>query len=312
MVTLVMTKINNFTPNLDSFVGNESIVSQIKDNIAISLRKGVSFPSTLLYGQSGCGKDTLAYAIAEAMGTKLIEVNCGSLSHDLTTIIMKAPTHSIIFLDEIHSMPMHTIEGFLYRYLDEGIITIRYPDGQLENLTLPTDLTIMGATTEPDKVPTPLYNRFQQVYRLKPYTHDQMIAILKLNLSRILTITDDAYAILANATRYVPRMAVQYSNKIKNYAYQHNITNLTNDDITTALSTWSIDANGLTDDDHDYMNLLYTTFNNSPTGIKQLCAMLGESERTVIERENHLIREGYLKRTSRGRMLTGKAMLLVM
>lgn len=306
--------INTVSLTLDQFVGNEPIKNIINDNITIAKKKQSAFPHSIIFGASGGGKSSLVHAIAKAMNVKCIEVNCGggeSVKGGLTTILMKAPNNSIVFFDEIHSLSLSAIEYALYRFMDEGVIHIRYPDGDIEVFKIPNNFTVIGATTEIDKIPPPLMNRFTLQLKLKNYTHNEMVKILHLHLKNI-QIDDDAYNTLANATRYVPRMAVQFARKISDYALQFDLTQLTNNDVLNALNSWGIDQHGLTDDDREYISLLYTTFNNNPTGIKQLCAMLGDSEANIIQRETHLVREGLLRRSSRGRILSASGLMLAM
>lgn len=194
--------------------------------------------------------------------------------------------------------------------MDEGTLTLNYPDGNIEIFKLPNNLTIIGTTTEIDKIPPPMLNRFTLQLKLKPYTQSEMISILRLHLDKQLNIDNDAYTTLANATRYVPRMAVQYASQIINYAMLKDVNVLTKSDVVNALHSWGIDQHGLTDDDREYISLIYNTFNNNPTGIKQLCAMLGDSEANIVNREIYLVKEGIIIRSSRGRMLTAKGLML--
>lgn len=304
--------INTISLTLDQFVGNEPIKNIINDNITIAKKKQSAFPHTIIFGQSGSGKSSLVHAIAKSMGVKCIELNCASGNREtISTIVMKAPNNAIVFLDEIHSLPVASMEQTLYRFMDEGVIHIKYPDGDIEVFKIPNNLTIIGATTEIDKIPPPLMNRFTLQLKLKNYTHDEMVKILTLHLKHT-PMDDDAYNTLANATRYVPRMAVQFARKISDYALQFDLTYISNNDVLKALNSWGIDKHGLTDDDREYISLLYTTFNNNPTGIKQLCAMLGDSEANIIQCETHLVREGLLRRSSRGRILSASGLMLAM
>src|SRR5574343_85463 len=207
-----MPNVNNIEISLTNYVGNEKIKSIIHDNIVVAKKKNTNFPHTLIYSASGMGKTTLALAIAQSMNVHIEEVNCGTPGLNPAITLIKLPNRSILFLDEIHSLSTSIIESMLYRFMEEGVIFLRYPDGRVEPFDVGRDITIMAATTEPDKLPTPLINRFTLNLKLQPYTHEEMIKILRLNLGKTLDITEDAYTALTNDTRYIPRHAVQYSN----------------------------------------------------------------------------------------------------
>lgn len=307
-----MVKINTTSLTLDNYVGNEQIKSIITDNIEVCKKKGSAFPHTLIYGQSGCGKTSLILAIAQAMGVHIEEVNCGTTGINPAITLIKLPNRSILFFDEIHSLSIQTIEGLIYRYMDEGKIYIRYPDGRIEPFDVGRDITLAAATTEVDKLPTPLLNRFTLNLKLSAYTHEEMVKILKLNLDNDLHITESAYTALANATRYIPRHAVQYANIIRNYSIQHDLKTIDESIMLSALNGMGIDKYGLDSIDREYITTLYDVFSNNPTGIKQLTSMLGESESTIVSRENHLMREKLIIRSSRGRMLTPSGLRLAM
>lgn len=307
--------INNITPSLSNYIGNESVKRIINDNIIIAKRRSTAFPHTMIIGASGYGKTTLAYAIAHELNTPLIEINCAGLTNGtggLISVLMKAPNNSIVLFDEIHSLPLNIIESILYRFMDENVIHLKYPDGNIEVFKINKNITIMGATTAPDQLPAPLLNRYQLTLKLKSYSLTEMCSILKLNIKNEVQIDDDALELIVSATRYVPRLAVQYSNLIKNYAYQHNVDHLSSNDIEKALKSWGIDENGLNDEDREYISLIYNTFNNNPVGLKTLKSMLNMSEAQLIDLENHLITEGYIIRSSRGRMLKAKGLTIAM
>lgn len=296
----------------ENFIGNTQIKQILSDNIEVTLKRHGAFPHILIHGQSGGGKTSLLNALAKKLNTTIVELNCGSGNVNIVNTLLKIPDRGILFLDEIHALDMQSIENVLYRYMDQGIIYLRYPDGRIELFNVGRCITIAAATTEVDKLPTPLLNRFTLNLKLKPYTHDEMCAILNLNLQKTLDVSSDAIAILANATRYVPRRAVQFSQIVKNYALQHDLTTIDSNAMRKALHNMGIDEHGFDDFDRDYIKTLYFTFNNQPTGLNALISMLGDSKKTIEEKENWLIREGFLVRTSRGRMLSPAGLRIAM
>jgi Holliday junction DNA helicase RuvB len=216
-----------------------------------------------------------------------------------------------LFLDEVHALDEGTIESILYRFMDQGIVYLRFGDGRIEPFEIGKRITIMAATNMVDKLTAPFINRFELNIKLKPYTHEEMSKILAIHL-RHNNVEQEALDILANATRYVPRHAVQFAKNIKDYAILHDLKTVTADDMREALHNLAIDEFGLTDDDRQYIYALYHTMNNMPTGINTLMGLLNDSRRNIETLEVYLIQEGIITKSGKGRQLTGKGMRIAM
>lgn len=303
--------INSTKPTLDTFVGNDQIKQILKDNCIVTQKKASAFPHTLIVGASGSGKTSLAYAIANELNVPIVELNCATPNVNLVNTLLKIPDRGILLLDEIHALDQSVVESVIYRLFDENRIYLRYPDGRIEPFELGRRVTIIGCTSEADKLLTPMVNRFTNNLRLKTYNHEEMSNILSIYL-KPLNVSFDAVEMLANATRYVPRQAVLLSQMIKNFALQYDITTVGSTEMRKALSNIGIDEHGFEDFDRDYIKTLYFTFNNQPTGLNALASMLNDSKKTIEEKENWLIRENLLVRTSRGRMLSPTGLRIAM
>jgi len=169
----------------------------------------------------------------------------------------------------------------------------------------------MAATNMIDKLTTPFINRFELNIKLKPYTHEEMSKILAIHLKHN-NVEQEALDILASATRYVPRHAVQFAKNIRDYAILHDLKTVTADEMRKALHNLGIDEFGLTDDDRQYIYALYHTMNNMPTGINTLIGLLNDSRRNIETLEVYLIQEGIITKSGKGRQLTGKGMRIAM
>ena len=303
--------INTVRPTLETFIGNDQAKTLIRNSIEVSLKKMTAFPHTIITGTSGCGKTTLAYIIAELMNVPIIELNCATPNPNVLNQLLKIPDKGILFLDEVHALDEGTIESILYRFMDQGIVYLRFGDGRIEPFEIGKRITIMAATNMIDKLTTPFINRFELNIKLKPYTHEEMSKILAIHL-RHNNVEQEALDILASATRYVPRHAVQFAKNIRDYAILHDLTLITADDMREALHNLGIDEFGLTDDDRQYIYALYHTMNNMPTGINTLMGLLNDSRRNIETLEVYLIQEGIITRSGKGRQLTGKGMRIAM
>lgn len=303
--------INTIRPTLETFIGNDQAKTLIRNSIEVSLKKATAFPHTIITGTSGCGKTTLAYIIAESMNVPIIELNCATPNPNVLNQLLKVPDRGILFLDEVHALDEGTIESILYRFMDQGIVYLRFGDGRIEPFEIGRRITIMAATNMIDKLTTPFINRFELNIKLKPYTHEEMSKILAIHL-RHNNVEQEALDILASATRYVPRHAVQFAKNIRDYAILHDLTLITADDMREALHNLGIDEFGLTDDDRQYIYALYHTMNNMPTGINTLMGLLNDSRRNIETLEVYLIQEGIITRSGKGRQLTGKGIRIAM
>ena len=303
--------INTIRPTLETFIGNDQAKTLIRNSIEVSLKKATAFPHTIITGTSGCGKTTLSYIIAESMNVPIIELNCATPNPNVLNQLLKIPDKGILFLDEVHALDEGTIESILYRFMDQGIVYLRFGDGRIEPFEIGKRITIMAATNMIDKLTTPFINRFELNIKLKPYTHEEMSKILAIHL-RHNNVEQEALDILASATRYVPRHAVQFAKNIRDYAILHDLKTVTADDMREALHNLGIDEFGLTDDDRQYIYALYHTMNNMPTGINTLMGLLNDSRRNIETLEVYLIQEGIITKSGKGRQLTGKGMRIAM
>jgi len=245
------------------------------------------------------------------MNVPIVELNCATPNPNVLNQLLKVPDRGILFLDEVHALDEGTIESILYRFMDQGIVYLRFGDGRIEPFEIGKRITIIAATNMVDKLTAPFINRFELNIKLKSYSHEEMSKILAIHLKHN-NVEQEALDILANATRYVPRHAVQFAKNIKDYAILHDLKTVTADDMRKALHNLGIDEFGLTDDDRHYIYTLYHTMNNMPVGINTLMGLLNDSRRNIETLEVYLIQEGIITKSGKGRQLTGKGMRIAM
>ena len=293
----------------DDYVGNEQTKQVLKDAITTAKKQNKQLDSIFLYGPSGVGKSTLCEVIAHEMGVHYEEMNCGILSsnsQDFTNKMMRLPDKSILFLDEAHELKIEFLEGVFYRYMDQGKLFQQYPGGMVIPMIMNNRITIIAATTEVDKLPIPFLNRFNLTIKLNNYSIEDLTTITSMNIaSEGFDIDQESLTIIAKSARGVPREVHQSIRIVKNYCIANNITVIKPDLVKMALNRSGIDENGLNEIDRTYIRSLFYTFNNAPTGIKQLCNVLGENENIILTRcEPFLFKNNYIVKTSRGRMLS--------
>lgn len=301
-----MTLLNQTPKTFSYIIGNDRSKAILQDAITSSKKQNKALDHILLQGPSGTGKSTFAEAIANEMGVHYEELNCGNITsntHDFTHKLMKLPNNAILFLDECHNLPISFVEATIYRYIDENKLFITYPD-MIVPMNMDKTITLIFATTEPDKMPVPLLNRINITIRLNSYSLTDLKKIAEVNLHGMTT-DDETLTLIALSSRGIPREVQQTIKLLRNYVIAHDIKEVTIETTRTALSRSGIDETGLNEIDRAYLHALYYTFNNNPTGIDQLANVLGENKKQLLTRtEPFLFKSNLILKTSRGRMVS--------
>ncbi|MDX8551930.1 AAA family ATPase [Methanospirillum sp. J.3.6.1-F.2.7.3] len=219
---------------LPNFVGNEETKTIFQETISKCIKDKREFPHTLIIGSSGMGKNKLAEFISREIGANVLELDCSNRNINLVNNLLKLPDKSILLLDNIHLLPIEIIHNVLFRFMDEGKIYLRYPDGRIEPFDVGKRITILGTTSEFEKVLPPFIKRFNLILEIDSYTHDNICQIIRDFLAPI-SLSEDAISILANTTRYNPRIAIQNAMLVKKYAQQNTATKLESQDIDKIL-----------------------------------------------------------------------------
>ena len=305
-------KDNNIRPSsLEEYVGQSEIKENLNVFIKSSLMRGESLDHILLYGPPGLGKTTLAYIIANELGTNIKTASGPSIEKtgDLAAILSTLEEGDVLFIDEIHRIPRY-IEEVLYPAMEDFYLDIVVgSEGSSRNIKINLPhFTLVGATTRAGDLSSPLRDRFGIIAKLNYYTEEELYRIIK-RTSRVLDtpITDDAARELARRSRGTPRIANRLFKRVRDFALVYGDGIINEDILTTSLYRLKVDKTGLDETDRLLLTAIIERFNGGPVGLEALASSIGEEASTIEDvYEPYLLQHGYLKRTTRGRMVTDK------
>ena len=297
--------------SLDEYVGQ----SEIKENLGVfiksSVMRGETLDHILLYGPPGLCKTTLAYFIANELGTNIKTASGPSIekSGDLAAILSTLEEGDVLFIDEIHRIPRY-IEEILYPAMEDFYLDIIVgSDGSSRNIKINLPhFTLVGATTRAGDLSSPLRDRFGIISKLNFYTEDELYQIIK-RTSRVLDtpITDDAARELAKRSRGTPRIANRLFKRVRDFALVYGDGIINKEILDNSLDRLKVDKTGLDDTDYNLLLSIVERFNGGPVGLEALASSIGEEASTIEDvYEPYLLQQGYLKRTARGRVVTDK------
>ena len=308
---------DNFEKNIRPDSLNEYVgQSEVKENLEIFIKaaklREEPLDHVLLYGPPGLGKTTLAFIIANELGSNIKTASGPSIekSGDLAAVLSNLEPGDVLFIDEIHRMPRF-VEEILYSAMEDFTLDIVIgSDSSSRNIKIDLPpFTLVGATTRAGDLTSPLRDRFGIINKLNYYTEDELKKIA-LRTSNVLDcpIEEDAALELARRSRGTPRICNRLFKRVRDFALVMGNGNIDLKITKLALDKLKVDALGLDETDYHLLKSIIEKFNGGPVGIEAIASSIGEEQTTIEDvYEPYLLQTGLLKRTTRGRMVTEKA-----
>ena len=297
-------------PSLFSdFTGQAKVKERLEIAVEAARRRGEPLDHILLNGPPGLGKTTLANIIAKSMDATLKSTSGPTIEKagDLAGLLTNLEEGDVLFIDEIHRL-QKTIEEYLYPAMEDfklDIIIDQGPNARSIRLNLPR-FTLIGATTRSGLLSAPLLTRFPIRERVDYYSAEQLQKIV-IRAARLLNIEieDLGGMEIARRSRGTPRIANNLLKRVRDYAQVRGDGRITAALADKALALLDIDRHGLDEMDKRILEAIIVKFGGGPVGVSSLAVAVGEEPDTIEEvYEPYLIMEGYLNRTSQGRVVT--------
>lgn len=297
---------------LDEFIGQDELRANLQVFLQSARGRGKPMDHTLLFGQPGLGKTTLAQIVATEMGVNLVSTSGPVMerSGDLAAILTNLQRYDVLFVDEIHRMPA-SVEEVLYPALEDfklDLVVGQGPGARTVKIDL-EPFTLVGATTRMGLLSSPLRDRFGVLCRLEYYSPEELSRIVQ-RAAAIQTIAVSAEGALeiGRRARGTPRIANRLLRRVRDFAMVQGAEHIGAEEAAGALERLDVDQLGLDMMDRKILQAMVEKFEGGPVGVKTLAVACCEEVRTLEDiYEPYLIQSGFLKRTPRGRVLTAKA-----
>jgi len=291
------------------FNGQEKLVQNLKVFVKAAKIRGEALDHVILSGPPGLGKTTLANIISNELDSN-IRVTSGPVlekAGDLAGILTNLEKHDVLFIDEIHRLNA-TVEEFLYSAMEDykiDLIIDKGPGARSVQLNL-NPFTLIGATTRAGLLSSPLRARFGINMHLEYYDSAVLERIVKRSAALLnVNISESAAHEIAYRSRGTPRIANSLLRRVRDFSQVREMESINIEITEFALDALNIDKNGLDEMDNRILSVITDKFNGGPVGISTIATAVGEDAGTIEEvYEPFLIKEGYIKRTPRGREVT--------
>lgn len=299
--------------SIDEYVGQDELLTRLRIAIRAARERGDPLEHLLLHGPPGLGKTTLAHIIAQEMGSKL-HVTSGPIlakGTDLVAALTRLSAGDVLFIDEIHRLPI-AVEEFIYPAMEDFRIEVTVDSG-LNARTVQIKckpFTLVGATTRAGLLSSPLRSRFGLSHHLRYYTEGELLSILRRSSSLLgmEAVVESGLMSLARRSRGTPRIANRLLRRVRDYSQVVAKGECTNAVVDDALKLEGVDHLGLDELDRSYLRTIGNVYSGGPVGLETVAATMNEDAGTLEDVvEPFLLQTGFLARTRRGRALTKAA-----
>lgn len=298
--------------SLNEYIGQEKIRNNLKVYIEAAKARGESLDRVLFYGPPGLGKTTLSGIIANEMGVNMKVTSGPAIEKpgEIAAILNNLQEGDVLFVDEIHRLNRQ-VEEVLYPAMEDFAIDIMLgKDSAARSIRLDLPrFTLVGATTRAGLLTAPLRDRFGVVQKLEFYT-PQELKVIVCRSARVLNveIEEEGAAEIAKRSRGTPRLANRLLKRVRDFAQVKYDGVITKEVADFALDILDVDKFGLDYNDRAILTTMIEKFSGGPVGLDTLAAALGEDAGTLEDvYEPYLLMNGFLNRTSRGRVATERA-----
>lgn len=301
-------------PNrIEEYIGQRELIERL--TIAVQAAKARTEPMehVLLHGPPGLGKTTLAHVISREMGSRITVTSGPALARgtDLVAALQRLQQGDVLFIDEIHRLPI-AVEEFVYPAMEDFRIDVTVDTG-LNARTIQIKckpFTLIGATTRAGLLSSPLRSRFGQTFHLQYYTVAELATILRRSCT-LLNMPEPPDACLnriAERSRGTPRIANRLLRRVRDFSHVRAKGGLSPQVVDDALKLEGVDALGLDELDRSYLRIIGNIYACGPVGLETVAATMNEDAGTLEDVvEPYLLQIGFLARTRRGRALTKSA-----